>query len=121
MADGGVRPSVTRSKFEKIVREELARLPKRYRDKIRNLEIVIETGSGDGELTGLYEGVPLTERGVDYGGVLPDRIRLYPREIEAECREHGLDVREQIAHVLRHEIAHYFGISDERLEDLGVY
>lgn len=112
---------MTRSEFEKIVRQELARLPRVYRDKIRNLAVVIETGTGEGECTGLYEGVPLTERGTDYGGVLPDRITLYQREIEADCREHGLDIREEIAHVLRHEIAHYFGISDERLEDLGAY
>lgn len=112
---------MTRSAFEKLVREELARLPKLYRDKIRNLAVVIEAGSADGDLTGLYEGVPLTERTTDYGGVLPDRITLYQRDIEEDCREHGLDIREEVAQVLRHEIAHYFGISDERLEDLGAY
>lgn len=109
--------------FERVVQDELKRLPEQFRERLRDVEIVIELGEredGD-ELTGLYEGTPLTEKSLDDNGTLPDRITLYKREIEAECREEGIDLREHIAHVLRHEIAHHFGISDERLDDLGLY
>ncbi|MCG3175261.1 MAG: hypothetical protein MOGMAGMI_00183 [Candidatus Omnitrophica bacterium] len=112
---------MTRSAFEKAVREAARGLPKVFRDRIHNVEIIVESRSPDGELTGLYEGVPLTERGADRSAELPDRIILYQKDIEEDCRENGSDLREHIAHVLRHEIAHYFGISDERLEDLGAY
>lgn len=113
--------SLSRKEFEAAVHDALKKLPKRFRDRLQNVEIVVELGRRDGELSGLYEGVPQTERSTDYGGVLPDKITLFKRAIEDECRTQGLDLRREIAHVLQHEIAHHFGISDERLEDLGVY
>ncbi len=109
--------------FEAEVRRALDRLPKRFAAQLKNVAVVVEESlpEGEEELTGLYEGIPITEKSFDESGVLPDRIILYKQEIEDECREEGLDLREHITHVLRHEIAHHFGISDERLDDLGVY
>ena len=66
---------------------------------------------------GLYEGVPLTRRGIRYGQVLPDMITIFQEPIEARCRNRGQVVK-LIGEVLRHEIAHHFGISDRRLAEL---
>lgn len=107
--------------FEKIVCESLKSLPKFFRDKLQNMDVVIEEGTADQDILGLYEGTPLSERGQGYSGVLPDKITLYRRAIEAECKESGKDIREEIRHTVRHEIAHHLGISDERMDDLDVY
>jgi predicted Zn-dependent protease with MMP-like domain len=120
--------------FEVIVQEELKKLPKVFRDRLKNVMVVIEEGPApedegcgedhegdDDELTGLYEGVPLTELTVDHAADPPGVIRLFKEEIEAEAREEGIGLKAHIRRVLRHEIAHHFGISDERLEDLGEY
>jgi len=72
------------------------------------------------ELLGFYHGVPLTKRTHDYGLVLPDKISLYRRPILLVCRTRQ-EVEETIQRVLRHEIAHHFGIEDERLREIGAY
>jgi hypothetical protein len=69
-------------------------------------------------LLGLYQGVPLTERGAGYFGVLPDRIVLFRRPIEARARSDA-DLAELVREVVLHEVAHYFGIDDDRLDELG--
>jgi predicted Zn-dependent protease with MMP-like domain len=121
--------------FEAVVQEELKKLPKVFRDRLKNVMVVIEEGpppadegydesrEGDDEdeLTGLYEGVPLTELTVDHAADPPGTITLFKEEIEAEAEEEGVDLRAHIRRVLRHEVAHHFGISDERLEELGEY
>jgi len=56
-----------------------------------------------------------------YGMVIPDKVILYKRNIERECKERGLDIYEEVKHIIQHEIAHHFGISDKRLKDLGIY
>ena len=112
---------MTRAAFEKEVRLALESLPKVFKTKMHNVEIVIETGSPRGRTMGLYQGVPLDERGEGYSLVLPDKITLFQRPIEAECKKTGADIRTEIRHVVEHEIAHHFGITDERLDDLGVY
>lgn len=108
------------SAFERLVREAVRDLPKRFRERLANVDVVVEEGDEDGDL-GLYEGVPLSERGQDYSLVLPDKITLYRRAIEAECRETGADVRDEIRDTIRHEIAHHFGMTDDELEEGGIY
>ena len=123
---------MTRNEFEKLVKNALDELPTEFKDKLQNVGIVIEEDfnieeakklglSAKGKLLGLYHGVPLKNRTHYYGCVLPDKITLYKRNIELECRERGLDIYKEVKHVLEHEIAHHFGISDKRLRDLGVY
>jgi predicted Zn-dependent protease with MMP-like domain len=84
-------------------------------------ETIRSMGLPPGEtLLGLYEGIPLTERTSRYGLVLPDRITIYQGPIEACCR--GADeVRRKVRQVVMHELGHHFGISDERLRELGAY
>ena len=123
---------MTRKEFEKIVHDALIDLPKEFKDKLENVDVVIEEGidmdmvkqlglGAKGRLLGLYQGVPLKDRTHYYGMVMPDKITLYKQNIERSCETGGLDIREEIKHVIQHEIAHYFGISDKRLKDLGIY
>ena len=76
---------------------------------------------GQPGLLGLYEGIPLSQRGVGYAGVVPDRITLFRRNIEREARGIGGPAERDRPHTVVHEIAHHFGISDERLRELDVY
>lgn len=115
-----------------VVKDVLEELPKEFKDKLQNIDIVIEEeldmeavkrlGLGaKGRLLGLYQGVPLKNRTHYYGMVMPDKVTLYKQNIERSCEAGGSDIREGIKHVIQHEIAHHFGISDKRLKDLGVY
>jgi predicted Zn-dependent protease with MMP-like domain len=108
--------------FEREVENALASLPRELRDVISNVEIVVEGEPPPGQpLLGLYQGIPLTQRGSGYAGVLPDKITIYRGPLE---RLYGADregLRRQIRRVVLHEIAHHFGISDERLVELGRY
>jgi predicted Zn-dependent protease with MMP-like domain len=105
-----------------VIQETLDALPPELRDQISNLEIVVEEEPPPGQrLLGLYQGVPLTRRGVNYSGALPDKITIYRGPLE---RLYGHDpelLRDRIAHVVRHEVAHHFGISDQRLVDIDRY
>lgn len=123
---------MTRKEFETIVEGVLEELPKEFKDKLQNIDIVIEEeldleaakrlGLGaKGRLLGLYQGVPLKDRTHYYGMVMPDKITLYKQNIESSCEVGELGIREEIKHVIQHEIAHHFGISDKRLKDLGIY
>ena len=69
------------------------------------------------ELLGLYDGIPLTERSIFHTGVQPDRIFIFQRPIEAICESEG-QVAEEVRHTVVHEVGHFFGISDERLDEL---
>lgn len=120
-----------RELFEAWVAEALDALPEAFRDRLENVEVVVEdwpdretlrkTGQHNpAGLLGFYHGVPQTRRTHHYGMVLPDKISIYRRPIELHSRM-PQEVRETIHHVLRHEIAHHFGISDERLKDIGAY
>jgi predicted Zn-dependent protease with MMP-like domain len=117
--------------FECLVAEALDDLPEVFRERLENVEIVVEEWPDrqtlqlagvqqPAELMGFYHGVPLTERSQGYNLVLPDRISLYRRPILMQCRTPG-EVRAAVQHVLRHEVAHYFGIDDDRLRELGAY
>lgn len=113
-----------RARFARLVRHALDGLPAEFRERLRNLEVTIddepEPGQrGEhGELLGLYEGTPLTERGLDEPW-LPDRITIFRKPIErmsASPQRQAEIVRDTVVH----EIAHHFGISDERLGELGL-
>ena len=112
--------------FEDLLVRALSELPLEFLDKLENVDIIVEERpsreqlleSGiehDVELLGLYEGLPHTERTRWYHMVLPDRITLFQEPIEAKCRSKE-EVAEEIRRVLCHEIAHYFGIDDDRLD-----
>jgi predicted Zn-dependent protease with MMP-like domain len=108
--------------FEQIVQDALDSLPAELRDRISNVEIVVDDEPPAGQpLLGLYQGVPLTRRGTGYSGALPDKITIYRGPLE---RLYGYDpelLRAQIRHVVLHEVAHHFGISDERLIEIDRY
>jgi predicted Zn-dependent protease with MMP-like domain len=104
------------------VEAALASLPDDLAQAVSNVAIVVEDEPPPGQpLLGLYQGIPLTERGSGYAGVLPDKITIYRGPLE---RLYGADresLRRQIRRVVLHEVAHHFGISDERLEEIGRY
>jgi predicted Zn-dependent protease with MMP-like domain len=85
---------------------------------MRNVAVTVEHGPGPRGLLGLYQGVPLTSRGANYAGVLPDRITIYRRAILAICQTED-EVISQVRRTVVHEVAHHFGISDSRLDELG--
>lgn len=110
-----------RARFARLVRRAVADLPEMYRARMRNVEIVIEdepdpTRPEGTDLLGLYEGVPLTERREEPW--LPDRISIYRRPIEAMSSSPQVQAK-IVRDTVIHEIAHHFGISDERLDELG--
>ena len=114
-----------RDRFRRLVQRALRGLPPAARDQLNNLEIVIErepTGEElegveeGGTLFGLYVGVPLVER-ADYHMTLPDRIVIFQGPLERAF--HPRDIPEQVRITVLHEIAHHFGIDDERLHQLG--
>jgi len=113
-----------RARFARLVARALDDLPAEFRERMRNIEVVVEDEPtaeqlrGDHELLGLYEGVPLTDRGA-YEPYVPDRISIFRGPIErmsASPRRQADIVRDTVVH----EIAHHFGISDERLHELGL-
>jgi predicted Zn-dependent protease with MMP-like domain len=108
--------------FDNAVEDAVDMLPDELRDAMSNVAIVVEDEPPDGEpLLGLYQGIPLTERSSAYSGTPPDKISIYRGPLE---RLYGRDpalLRDQIRRVVLHEIAHHFGISDERLQELDRY
>jgi len=123
--------NLRRARFARLVRNAIAGLPTEFRERMRNIEIVIEDeptreqiaggsegGSPPSTLLGLYEGVPLTARGAQEP-YLPDRICIFRRPIErmsVSPRRQAIIVRDTVVH----EVAHHFGISDQRLDELGL-
>jgi predicted Zn-dependent protease with MMP-like domain len=109
---------VTRSRFEVLVGDALDALPEELASLIDNVVVVVEEESDDPDLLGYYEGVPLTERH-DYGSmVMPDRIVIFRRPICVMCESED-DVVEEVLVTVVHELAHHFGIDDDRLDELG--
>ena len=120
--------TMDREGFERLVAKAVEDLPEEFLVRLENVEVVVEdrptasqiakAGLGRGHtLLGLYEGVPRTKRGRSYGLVLPDKITIFQRPIEARCR-HEREIVAEIEKVVKHEIAHHFGISDARLRQL---
>jgi predicted Zn-dependent protease with MMP-like domain len=106
--------------FEEHVRRALESLPPDLRRAMSNVEIVVEEENReDPDLFGLYLGVPLTDRGSAYAGVLPDKIAIYRRPLEEEFADDPDALEEEIRITVLHEIAHHFGIDEERLSELG--
>lgn len=118
--------------FARLVVEALDTLPPLFRQKMSNVEILVEKWPSPAELReagvppgytllGLYQGIPLTERTQDYNLVAPDTITLYQGPIEEAAGGDLSAIREQVRHTIMHELAHHFGIDDDRLHQLGKY
>ena len=106
--------------FEDHVARALESLPPDLRSAMSNVEIVIEDeNEEDPDLFGLYLGIPLTERGSGYAGVLPDKIAIYRFPLEDEFGDDPALLEEEIRITVLHEIAHHFGIDEDRLAELG--
>jgi predicted Zn-dependent protease with MMP-like domain len=112
---------VTRRRFEELAARALDGLPGWVQQRLDNVDVMIEERPPPEQpnLLGLYEGIPITERGLGYAGVLPDRITLYRSTIEAVAGDDEEELERVIAETVVHEIAHFFGISDARLHELG--
>ena len=119
---------MTRDDFKGLVEAALADIPPRFRREMQNIAIVVEDEPSPeilqemeierpDSLYGLYQGTPLTERGWGHGNVLPDRITLYQRPIEEDSEDRE-DAIVCIAETLIHEIGHYFGLSEEEIEEI---
>jgi len=119
---------VNRKKFEQLVAEALATIPQRFREAMSNLAIVVEDEPSrellremeidpPDTLLGLYQGIPLTERRWDYGNALPDRILLFQGPLQRESEDED-DLVVAIGETLIHEVGHYFGLSEEEIEEI---
>ena len=119
---------MTRERFTKLVEEALRDIPRRFRDAMTNVAVIVEDEPppallaelemepGD-TLFGLYHGTPLTERNSTYGNTLPDRISIYQVPIEESCEDED-DIRQCVAETIIHEFGHYFGLSEEEIEEI---
>jgi predicted Zn-dependent protease with MMP-like domain len=119
---------MTRERFTRLVEEALREIPPRFRREMRNVAVVVEDEPSaevlddvevePGEtLFGLYQGTPLPERGWSYGNTLPDRISIYQGPIEEACADDD-EIRECVAETVIHEFGHYFGMSEEEIEEI---
>ena len=117
-----------REEFWWLVARAVDSLPDEFRTKLENIDVVVEEWPTQYQLAktrlkrgqtllGLYEGVPLTKRGRHYGLVPPDKITIFQKPIEAKC-SHDAEITAEIQRVVRHEIAHHFGIGDARLRQI---
>ena len=122
---------MTLEDFEQVVIGAIETLPPDFKDKLDNVEVMVEEWPDPNTLRlagvrhrsyllGFYHGVPQTHRSAHYGLVLPDKISIYRQPILMRCSSDE-DIRKMASHVVRHEIAHHFGISDDRLRELGAY
>ena len=120
---------LSQEEFEGAVLSGLKKLPKVLKSKMENIDVVIEEQASlqileemglrsPRHLLGLYQGIPFDRRGFYYGNVLPDKITLFKDPIESVCRNKE-EVEEKVREVVIHEVGHYFGLDDERLEELG--
>lgn len=117
---------MTRVRFEELVRDALADIPRRFRTHLKNIAIIVEDEPSvevlremeiepPDTLFGLYRGTPLPSRAWDYGNTLPDNILLFQRPIEEACDDDE-EVVTTIGETLIHEVGHYFGLSEEEIE-----
>jgi len=119
-----------REKFETLVARAIDNLPPEFQRKLENVDIVVENWPTPGQLRqakhshptqllGLYQGVPQTRRGRGYGLVLPDKISIFQKPIEAHCR-FGDEIEATVEEVVRHEIAHHFGLDERTLRQIEI-
>ena len=123
-----MRPRLSREEFTRLVEEALTEIPRRFRNEMKNVAVVVEEEPpphvleemeiepGD-SLFGLYQGIPLPERSWSHGNTLPDRISIYQRPIEESCEDHE-DIIVCVAETVIHEFGHYFGLSEEEIEEI---
>jgi len=120
--------AMTRTEFEDLVESALKKLPRPFRQKLKNIAVVVEDWADDETLEdvgieppdtlyGLYRGVDLTRRDSSYGNVLPDTIHIYQGPIEEDCADPE-EMAELVRDVVVHEVGHYFGLDDETMEDI---
>ncbi len=110
--------------FKALVATVLDKVPEKFVEKMKNVAVLVEEGKNNGELLGLYHGIPQTERGDGYGigMTLPDTITLFMRPILQEAQESGRPVGEVVQDTLWHEVGHYFGMDEDHVrkrEDRG--
>src|SRR5262249_16938158 len=125
---------MNRRRFEALVEKAMRRLPRRFKDRIANIAVVVEDWADDETLAdvgveppetlyGLYRGIDLTRRDSSYGNVLPDTIHIYQGPIEEDCADET-EMEELVRETVIHELGHYFGLDDdtmERIEDSEPY
>jgi predicted Zn-dependent protease with MMP-like domain len=110
---------VSAERFEELVGDALSGLPPQFAQAMENVAVIVEDHAEGRNLFGLYEGIPLTRRGpLSYAGAMPDRITLYQDTISQYC-DNEEQLVAQVRKTVIHEVAHHFGISDPRLEELG--
>jgi predicted Zn-dependent protease with MMP-like domain len=119
---------MTRERFTELVEEALREIPRRFRREMKNVAVVVEDEppphvleemeiGPDDTLFGLYQGTPLPERRWGYGNALPDRISIYQFPIEDACEDEE-EIRDCVAETVIHEFGHYFGMSEEQIEEI---
>jgi len=119
---------MTREKFEQLVADAITIIPKRFRREMKNIAIIVEDEPSaelleemeidpPDSLYGLYQGTPLPERTAGWGNTLPDCVTLFQKPIEEDCDDDD-DVRMVIGETLIHEVGHYFGLSEEEIEEI---
>ncbi len=119
---------ITRKEFETLVISTIEEIPKLFRDKMENIDLVIEKFPSNQllsqmglqspyDLLGLYQGVPFNQRGFYYGNVLPDKITLFQIPIESGCKNKK-EIKERIKEVIIHELGHYLGLDEDDLKNL---
>ena len=119
---------MNRQAFTVLVEEALREIPRRFRDAMKNVAVVVEDDppadvleemdiGPDDTLFGLYQGTPLPERSWSYGNTLPDRISIYKNPIEDACEDED-EIRDCVAETVIHEFGHYFGMSEEEIEEI---
>ena len=122
---------MNRAEFEQLVSKAISALPDEFAVKMENIDVVVQDwptadqlhwlGLRHGQmLLGLYEGVPLTKRGQHYGLVPPDKITIFQKPIEAKCGQRDVEIAAEITRVVKHEIAHHFGLDEDRLREIGM-
>ena len=119
---------LSRVEFERLVEKALRRLPRPFREKVKNVAVVVEDWADDETLAemgieppdtlyGLYRGVDLTRRDTGYGNVLPDTISIYQGPIEEDCETYD-EIVECVRDTVMHELGHYFGLDDDQLHEI---
>ena len=119
---------MTRDAFEQLVAEALTLIPRRFRREMKNLALIVESEPSPelleemeieppDSLYGLYQGTPLPERSSNTAFAMPDRITLFQRPIEEDCEDED-EIRAVIGETLIHEVGHYFGLSEEEIEEI---
>jgi predicted Zn-dependent protease with MMP-like domain len=119
---------VDRQAFQRLVEEALREIPRRFRDAMKNVAVIVEDEpplhileemeiEPTDSLFGLYQGTPLPERGWGYGNALPDRISIYQGPIEEACEDDD-EIRDCVAETVIHEFGHYFGMDEDQIEEI---